>query len=604
MTASARTQSRDVDAGAVEPGALDVVEEAVSLLKRAGPAAYGAYAAGTLGFLWALLYFWAYMSRNALAGARLSEFSLLLALAFAIMKLCHALFFRRLMQVLEDAEPESASFALMARTALAQCLVQPLSLFAIPIALLLALPYPFVSAFFQNALWVRDEDGFATWMGRSMRLSRLWPKQNMYIHLFLAGAGICLFLNVFSGLMTAPMLLKSLLGVETVFSRTPSAYLNSTFILMVFALTWALLDPVIKAINAWRAFHGLSLRTGLDLRLALKRLEPAPSRSTGGREGLNAGVAASVKLLVLGALIVGLSAANAWAEPGTHKTRTGMESKTRPESARTSKSKPAPPSAHTPGKAIAPIPKVVPDRLEALLKAEIAESRYGWRLPREAGKGDQESWVSLQLKKAYHSIRHFIHKVRSLWQRFEDWFNGLFNKDGSEDSQDHAHGSSPLPTRILVILLSALFLIGIAVFLLRRARAVPVPIATAAPAAPKVPDVSREDVKADDFPEEEWLRLMERLRTEGQGRLALRALFLAMLSLLARKGWITVARHKSNRDYQREVASKARRRPGVAESFRENCLRFDRVWYGLYEASGEDWEISQANFAKVRQSEA
>ena len=69
-------------AGKREPQALDAVEEAILLLKQSGPSAYGVYAAGTLGFLWALLYFWAYMSRNAMADSHLREFSLLLALAF------------------------------------------------------------------------------------------------------------------------------------------------------------------------------------------------------------------------------------------------------------------------------------------------------------------------------------------------------------------------------------------------------------------------------------------------------------------------------------------------------------------------------------------
>src|SRR5882757_2472645 len=125
------------DSAGLEPRALDVVEEAIVLLKRVGVSAYGAYAAGTLGFLWSLLYFWAYMSRNALADARLSEFSLLLSLAFAAMKFCHALFFRRLMQVQEqvqvqeqareDAEPAQLSAGLMLRTALAQTLLQPLA---------------------------------------------------------------------------------------------------------------------------------------------------------------------------------------------------------------------------------------------------------------------------------------------------------------------------------------------------------------------------------------------------------------------------------------------------------------------------------------------
>ncbi|HKP94373.1 MAG TPA: DUF4129 domain-containing protein [Fibrobacteria bacterium] len=547
-----------------EPRALDTVEDAILLLKRVGPGAYGGYVAGTLGFLWALLYFWAYMSRNALAGARLAEFSLLLALAFAAMKFCHALFFRRLMLALEDAEPAPASPALLAKTALAQCLLQPLALLAVPLAFGLTLPYPFVSAFFQNACWVRDGEGFAAWLSRSYSMARVWPKQNMYLHLFLAGAGLCVAVNVFSALVAAPMLLKSLLGVDSVFTRTPSAYLNTTFVLMALALSWALLDPVVKAVNAWRCFHGLSLRSGMDLRLALARIRRKDAIS--GRMPAVLGLAA-----LLGAVA---------------PARGGPQ--TAPEANAVSR----------------PAHALSPERLDALLKEEIAESRYGWRQPRHAEAEASQSWLLLQTKKLVHAIGRGIRKIESLWLRFRDWFNGVFGKAAREGEDRVPAPSSPLPTRILVAALCAAFLAGIGLFLLRRMRAVPERAEAPAAPLPAAPDAAREDAKADDFPEEEWLRLMESLRAAGQDRLALRALFLAMLSLLARKGWVTVARHKSNRDYQREVGARARRRPGVAESFRESCARFERVWYGLHPVTGEDWEVSRANFAEARRDEA
>jgi hypothetical protein len=187
-----------------------------------------------------------------------------------------------------------------------------------------------------------------------------------------------------------------------------------------------------------------------------------------------------------------------------------------------------------------------------------------------------------------------------LWSRFSEWFNRVFSKADRPGANRDSGASSPLPTRILIALFSLTFLAAGAWLLIKRLRAVAAPVASMPSAAPKLPDAAREDAKADDFPEEEWLSLMERLRAEGQHRLALRALFLAMLSLLARKGWVTVAQHKSNRDYQREVAARARRRPGVAESFQENCGRFERIWYGSHALTEEDWTVSQSNFAKIR----
>ena len=556
---------------AEEPAALEGIEEAMVLLKRLGLGAYWAFAAGTAFFLWALLYYWAYMSRNALASTRLSEFALLLALAYAAMKAGHAHFFRSLMAELHGEPSARAGAGWWGKAILFQALLQPISLFLIPLALILTLPYPFVSSFFRNALWVREEDGFATWLGRSAALARLWPRQNAYQQIFLAGAWIVLAGNVFSALVTGPILLKSLLGVETVFSRSQAAFLNTTVMLMVWAIAWGLLEPLAQAVQAWRCFRGLSLRTGADLSLALGR---ARSRR----------LPATRTATAIGLIILALSAAGP-AFAGSSP-------------AKLSPAKPSPTMA-------TPIVSVPPERLDRLLREEIAESRYGWRLPRHAADSGSRSWTWTQVKKALHAMATVIRKMANLFRRFADWFNALFNRHDKSWRSGEPAASSPVPIRILMLILAVTFAAGLAVLLMRRARAVPSLVAAPiAPTAPLAPDASSEDVKADDFPEDEWLRLMETLRAQGDDRLALRALFLAMLSLLSRKGWLVVARHKSNRDYAHEVSARARRRPAVAESFRENIRRFDRVWYGRHQVSGEDWVVSQGNFAEVRRQDA
>ena len=557
-----------------EPAALENVEEAVVLLKRVGAGSYWAFAAGTLLFLWALLYYWAYMSRNALASARVGEFSLLLAVAYVVMKAGHAHFFRALMSELHGEAPAPAGPAWWAKATLYQAFLQPLSLFLLPIAIALTLPFPFASAFFRNALWVRGEDGFASWLKRSAHLARLWPRQNAFLHAFQAGAWLVLAGNLFSALATAPMLLKSLLGVETVFSRSQATFLNTTVLLMVSAIAWALLEPLAQAAQAWRCYRGLSLRTGADLSLALVRARsPRISRS-----------GALIPMLALLACVTQSGAAAA--AKAKHPVRT--------ENTAVIAIASAPMTA----------PAVSPERLDRLLKEEISESRYGWRLPRRGGDEEAKSWTWTQIRRVLHLVAQGARKLAHWFQRFSDWFNRLFNRRDNAWRGSEPAATSPAPIRILMLAMAAVFAAGILVFLVRRARAVPVQSAApSAPLAPKVPDAGSEDAKADDFPEDEWLRLMESLRAQGDDRLALRALFLAMLSLLSRKGWLTVARHKSNRDYAREVSARARRRPGVADGFRENIRRFDRVWYGRHTVTGEDWEICQENFANVRRDE-
>src|SRR5207253_1825772 len=86
-----RAERRQVDKGAVE-----LIEEAVHLLRRAPAASLALYYAGTLPFVLGLLYFWADMSRSPFAGQHLAEASLGVAGLFIWMKFCQAIFARRL----------------------------------------------------------------------------------------------------------------------------------------------------------------------------------------------------------------------------------------------------------------------------------------------------------------------------------------------------------------------------------------------------------------------------------------------------------------------------------------------------------------------------
>ena len=368
-----------------EAPALEAVEESVQLLRRVGVSAYGGYAAGTLAFLWAFLSFSAHMSRNALAPARLGEYSLLLALAFLAMKTSHALFFRRLSGTLEG-KTVPPSLGLLVRVALTQALIQPLALFAYPVALLLVFPFPWVAAFFQNAHRVEAGESLSAWLGRSAGLARLWPRQGFFLQLFFAGAGGCLLVNVAAAMLLAPVLLKSLLGVETVFSRGYYAFFNSTFFLLAASLAWALLHPLILAVYAWRCHQGLSARTGSDLRQALARL------------GARAGAAV---LLCLGLVAV----AEAKPKPAPAASRSKVSAPVHSISAAAS----APAVRAPDAVAATDAGHLEPNRVEALLKEEISDSRYAWRLPRQpAPEGKSDSWLKAQAKKFYHALADFF----------------------------------------------------------------------------------------------------------------------------------------------------------------------------------------------------
>jgi hypothetical protein len=349
--------------------------------------------------------------------------------------------------------------------------------------------------------------------------------------------------------------------VETVFSRSSHALINSTSFMVVAALTWACLDPLIKALFALRCFRGESVRTGLDLRIAIARSRAA----AGGRSR------SSVKALAA-AVLLAAAAAPAIAAPSAD---------------------PAPPAA---------VPQASPAELEGLLEKEIADSRYSWRMPEKIEPSDGEAnflvrWIEKAADKGVDGLRW----VKRAVERFLKWLDKLFgNKDHGRSGRPDGFTFASIPPFYLLAALLALIVLAIGAGLWRRRPAAPVrsAVAVAAP-APRMPDIASEDVRPDDLPETEWLRLMEELRRKGEHRLAIRALFLAQLSVSARQGWLVVARAKSNRDYQREVALKSRRDPEAADAFRESCLRFDRIWYGQHAVTEEDWAVCLANFGRL-----
>jgi hypothetical protein len=114
------------------------------------------------------------------------------------------------------------------------------------------------------------------------------------------------------------------------------------------------------------------------------------------------------------------------------------------------------------------------------------------------------------------------------------------------------------------------------------------------------PDLNDENVTAAQLPEDEWLKLARELLDQGDLRLALRALYLATLAHLASREIVSIARFKSNHDYENEVNRRARGLPELREAFAANVHSFDRTWYGLYEVTSDALAQFQSNFERIR----
>ena len=246
------------------PGPIQLIEEAVHVLRRGPVSVPAAYYIGTLPFMIRLLYFWADMSRSASAADRLTTASLSLALLFVWMKLWQSLFVQGIKARLGREAPPSPSAGSILRTAGVQAIVHGTGLILLPLSLVPALPFGWVFAFYQSAHMPdsRETPGLRGTCRTAWRMARLWPGQNHLVLALFCLLGGVVFINFGLTLFFIPYLVRSLLGIETMFTLSGIHLLNTTFLATVLCLSWLAVDPLVKTVYALRCYYGLSLRTG------------------------------------------------------------------------------------------------------------------------------------------------------------------------------------------------------------------------------------------------------------------------------------------------------------------------------------------------------
>ncbi len=527
--------------------ALDLIEAAVHLLRTAPATALATYYVGSLPFVLGGLYFWADMSRSPFARQRVVEAALGVSLLFVWLKFWQALFARRLRAHLTGEKLPSAGGARYLHILLTQATLQPTGLFLMPLAALPVLPFAIVYAFYQNLTALADTDapGVGTLFRQAARHAGMWPRQNVLGLLYLAAFGLFVFLNCAMVGATLPLLLKSLLGIETVFSRSGAALLNTTFFAAMAGIAYLCLDPLLKAVYVLRCFHGEAVASGADLRAELRR------RATPG--------ARLMASCLLALTLAGATPLHAADTPPGHSS----------------------------------VPTIIsPAELDHAIDEVMGQRKYTWRLPREKVT-DAEAGEAGLFAKFFQRIGQLI---RDALGSFVDWIGKLLQKTiGRRTASPPSLDWAQLP-QVLLSGLLALVLATVAILLHRlwrsRRRS---PQLVATEAIQPVPDITDENVGADALPEDGWTKLARELAARGEFRLALRAFYLASLAHLAQRNLISLARFKSNHDYELELSRRAHTLPALRRVFGENVGAFDRVWYGTHEATGELVTLFAAN---------
>ena len=247
----------------------------------------------------------------------------------------------------------------------------------------------------------------------------------------------------------------------------------------------------------------------------------------------------------------------------------------------------------------APQAGINPGELGQSIRDVLKRREYAWRMPREQKAAADKGWFENFMDSITNAVSATFRAIGRMIKRFNQWLDDLFHKDrgaGESDSTDRGFGVSP---HLLLYALFGVVLIALTVLLIRWRRKRPAPL-LAGTAAGALPDLRDETVTADQLPESGWLAMARDLMGRGDLRLALRALYLASLADLAQRELLTIARSKSNREYERELTRRAHPRKELRSAFGENITLFEKVWYGRHETTRENVDHFVGNLEKMK----
>ncbi len=521
---------------------IELIEEASVVLRSCPLSLLAAYYLGSVPFAAGFLVFCSDLGGKPDAAHRLGGATLSMAALFLWMKYFQARFASGLLARLRGEPSAALTTGMVFRSLSIQVIAHSAGLFVLPLAAVAFLPFGWMYAFFQNISGLDDgKTRLRDLVRTAWKLASLWPAQNHVMLSVISLFSLYVFINWITIGFLTPQLLRQFFGIESVFTQSPLSMLNTTFFAATAALGYLSVDPLLKTCYVLRCFYGRSLQSGDDLRTAVRRL-------SGGRATL------AVCLL----LCVASPAYSA--EP--------------------------PASLHV---------ETAPE-LDGSITTVIQQEKYNWRYPTESKSVEEGGLIAGFLKSLFRLSGHVVEFLGESLRKILEW---LFPRNRQASAS--LPGAAWLTTQN-VLLFGALALVaaGLALatmrFLRRRSRSSSV-VGTAVSSAP---DLEDENTSASELPEHEWTRMGRQLLEQGELRPALRAFYLASLSDLASRSLITIARFKSNRDYQIELQRRGRGQPELSVLFRENVGTFERIWYGLHEVDVELVDRFVTNAEKMR----
>ncbi|NOQ19311.1 MAG: hypothetical protein GQ571_04990 [Desulfobacterales bacterium] len=518
--------------------AILILEEAVHLLRKAPLFLLSGYYIGTLPFILGLFYFWADMSRSADAKSYHAVASLGIALLYIWMKCWHVVFAARVKMSISGQPVPRWSLHRMLTLVTTQTLIHATAFFILPLAALVAIPFGWCYAFYQNitAEAITELDDLKTLCQKAWFQAKLWPRQNHMLLAIIFIFGVVVFLNLAGAIYILPHLLKKYIGVESMFTLSGSHVINTTFWVVTIGISYLCMNPLVKTVYALRCFYGAALKSGDDLKTELKGLMP-------GRTGV-----------AIGLFVVALFAGS-------------------------------------------PIPSIAiethfasPEALDRSIDEVMERREFTWRMPRELIAEDEKTpkgpiasvvaWIIDKLGKGIKAVINWVDKLM-------DWLIGLLPAGDRRTASSNANWITSVRVAVFVLLIGILCAL---VYILWRSwmRRQNAQAEIVAAAVESTPNLENDDTAADDLPVNRWLELARELTEKGSWRLAIRAFYLATLANLAENELITIEKFKSNREYENELHRRAHQKEALLKAFSKSREVFERVWYGMYEINRPD----------------
>jgi hypothetical protein len=235
--------------------------------------------------------------------------------------------------------------------------------------------------------------------------------------------------------------------------------------------------------------------------------------------------------------------------------------------------------------------------LNRQIERVLENPEFNWRESYSPAQGSNQKSLIDQLiswtRETFLSIGNALNRLwKSLLKVFD--FKNFLAKPPTSDSQ--------LPSGIFnaaTYLLWAAFA-GILILFAIRLRKLSATVRPKPVVPPPMPDLTDEQIAANQLPDDEWSALARQKIAAGEFRQALRALFLAILALLASHRFIAVERWKSNSDYETELRRKAKNRSDLLALFAQSRLGFERCWYGADSITSEDLESYHGIYERIK----